>query len=52
MEEKGKPKRVMTRIGDIFCIELKEYKVYFQYIAVDTSQLNSITIRVFEKNIL
>lgn len=42
-------KRVMTRIGDIFCIELQEYKVYLQFIAVDASYLNSTTIRVFEK---
>lgn len=48
MEEKSKPKRVMTRVGDIFCVELSEYKVYFQFVAVDTSQLNSTTIRVFE----
>ena len=48
MEEKSKPKRVMTRVGDIFCVELGEYKVYFQFVAVDTSQLNSTTIRVFE----
>ena len=49
MEEKSKPKRVMTRVGDIFCVELSEYKVYFQFIAVDSSYLNSTTIRVFYK---
>ena len=43
-----KKKRVVTRIGDIFCIEFDEYKVYLQFIAVDMSQLNSTTIRVFK----
>ncbi len=31
-----KKKRIITRIGDIFCIEIdNEYKCYFQYIAKD-----------------
>lgn len=47
MEEKKK--RVYTKVGDIFCVELSEYKVYFQFIAVDCSELNSTTIRVFGK---
>ncbi len=42
-------KRIITRIGDIFCIEIdNEYKCYFQYIAKDLSQLNSSVIRVFK----
>lgn len=46
MEEKKK--RVYMRIGDIFCVNIdNEYKQYFQYIAVDTTQLNSRVIRVF-----
>lgn len=47
MEEKKK--RVVTRIGDIFCVENKEYKAYFQYIAIDFEYLNSSTVRVFKK---
>ena len=49
MAEEIKKKRVMTRIGDIFCVEFEDRKVYFQFIAVDMSELNSITIRVFKK---
>lgn len=49
MEEPKKKKRVMTRVGDIFCIVYEEFKVYFQFIAVDMSELNSTTIRVFQK---
>ena len=49
MEETVKKKRVMTRIGDIFCIEMEDVKVYFQYIAIDTSELSASTIRVFKK---
>ncbi len=44
-----KNKRVVTRIGDIFCVELKNYKIYLQFIAVDASYLNSTTVRVFKK---
>ncbi len=44
-------KRIITRIGDIFCIEIdNEYKCYFQYIAKDMSQLNSSVIRVFKRH--
>ena len=43
-------KRIVTRIGNIFCVEIdSEYKVYFQYIANDMSQLNSSVIRVFKQ---
>lgn len=43
-------KRIVTRIGDIFCAEIDcEYKCYFQYIEKDLSQLNSSVIRVFKR---
>ena len=47
--ENIKQKRIITRVGDIFCIELKKQKVFFQFIAVDSSELNSATIKVFQK---
>lgn len=43
-------KRIVTRIGNVFCAEIDgKYKVYFQYIANDMSQLNSSVIRVFKR---
>ena len=43
-------KRIVTRIGDIFCAEIDgEYKCYFQYIEKDLSQLNSSVIRAFKR---
>lgn len=46
---KPKPKRVVTRIGDIFCVEFGNgFKGYFQYVAKDIEQLNSSVIRVFD----
>lgn len=48
MENKTQ-KRIVTRVGDIFCVELKEQKVYLQFIAIDTSELNSSAIRVFKR---
>ncbi len=50
-------KRIVTKIGNIFCAEIDgkyanidgKYKVYFQYIANDMSQLNSSVIRVFKR---
>jgi hypothetical protein len=46
-----KKKRIVTRIGNVFCIEIENtYKRYFQYIANDMTQLNSSVIRVFKKN--
>lgn len=43
-------KRIVTKIGDIFCAEIDgKYKVYFQYIANDTEALNSSVIRVFQR---
>ena len=41
-------KRIITKIGDIFCVEIDgKYKCYFQYICSDISQLNSSVIRMF-----
>lgn len=43
-------KRIITKIGDVFCVEVEgREKAYFQYIANDMNQLNSSTIRVFKK---
>lgn len=42
-------KRVIIRIGDVFCVECHDYKVFFQYVAIDATQLNSQVIRVFHK---
>ena len=42
-------KRIVTKIGDIFCSEIDgRYKRYFQYIVSDMEQLNSSVIRVFK----
>lgn len=44
-------KRIVTKIGDIFCAEIdNQYKRYFQYIVNDMEQLNSSVIRVFKKH--
>jgi hypothetical protein len=44
-------KRVVTKIGNIFCVEIdNEYKCFFQYIANDMTELNSSVIRVFKKH--
>jgi len=44
-------KRIVTKIGDIFCIKIDDSHVrYFQYIANDFYRLNSSTIRVFKTN--
>lgn len=43
-------KQVRTRIGNVFCVKVSEYaKRYFQFIALDLTQLNSDVIRVFKK---
>ncbi len=43
-------KRIVTKIGDVFCVEVDNaYKRYFQYFCNDMSQLNSSVIRVFKK---
>lgn len=42
-------KRIITKIGDIFCAEINDqYKRYFQYIINDIEMLNSSVIRVFK----
>ncbi len=47
---KEKRKRIVTKIGDVFCAEIDgEFKAYFQYVANDLTQLNSSVIRVFKK---
>ena len=44
-------KRVITKNGDILCTGIDEdYKCYFQFVAVDFTQLNSTVIRVFKKH--
>lgn len=44
-----KKKRIVTRLGDIFCVEIdNQYKAYFQYIAKDWEMLNSTVIRSFK----
>ncbi len=43
-------KRIVTKIGDVYCVEVdKEYKRFFQYFCDDMEQLNSSVIRVFKK---
>ena len=47
--ETTKKKRVVTRIGNVFCAEINnEHKRFFQYVANDIEQLNSSVIRVFK----
>lgn len=42
-------KRIITKIGDVFCVEFDNgTKGYFQYIANDLTQLNSSVIRAFK----
>ena len=44
-------KRIVTKIGDVFCVEVgKEYKCFFQYVANDMTVLNSSVIRVFKEH--
>ncbi|MBD5279810.1 MAG: hypothetical protein HDS35_04635 [Bacteroides sp.] len=41
-------KRIVTKIGNIFCTKIDDkWKVYFQYICNDLTDLNSSVIRVF-----
>lgn len=43
-----KKKRIVTRIGNVFCAEIdNECKRFFQYVANDIECLNSSVIRVF-----
>lgn len=42
-------KKTSIKIGDIFCVKIDDnYKMYFQYVADDLTQLNSAVIRVFK----
>lgn len=41
--------RIVTKVGDVFCVEVNSlYKQFFQFVAVDMSQLNSSVVRVFK----
>lgn len=43
-------KRIVTKIGDVFCADLGDgRKGYFQYVAIDSTMLNSSVIRVFKR---
>ena len=43
-------KRVITRIGDVFCVAIDDkHKKYLQYIVSDLTQLNSDVVRVFKE---
>ena len=43
-------KRIVTKIGDIFCVKLDDGRQrFFQYIANDMTNLNSSVIRVFKR---
>ena len=42
-------KRIVTKIGNIFCTKIDDrWKVYFQYICNDLTDLNSSVIRIFK----
>lgn len=43
-------KRTVTRVGDIFCVDLDgKYKRYFQYVAKDEQELGSAVIQIFRR---
>ena len=42
-------KRVITKIGDVFCVKFDTSKKYLQYIGRDLTQLNSDIVRAFKK---
>lgn len=47
--QKSTRKKIITKIGDVFCVELDgKLKCFFQYIANDYYQLNSSVIRAFK----
>lgn len=48
MNDKMK-KRIVNRVGDIYCVTLDDSKVYLQYVAKDETQLYSPVVRVFKK---
>lgn len=42
-------KRIVNKIGYVYCAEIEgQYKTYLQYIAIDSTQLYSQVLRVFE----
>lgn len=41
-------KRIVTKIGDVFCVEVDGNKRFFQYICNDLCCMNSTVIRVFK----
>lgn len=44
-------KRIVTKIGDVFCVEIEnQHKRFFQYIVSDMTMLNSSVIRVFKRH--
>ena len=44
-------KRIVTKIGDVFCAEIEgQCKRFFQYFAIDSTMLNSSVIRVFKQH--
>ena len=46
---KTKPKRVVIKIGDVFCVEFdNRFKCYFQCIAKETDPFECEVIRVFK----
>ena len=46
-----KKKRIVTQIGNIFCVQLDNKRMrFFQYVAKDMTQLNSSVIRVFKRD--
>lgn len=50
-KENKNRKRIVTKIGYIFCVEFKDNtKGYFQYVANDMTQLNSSVIRAFKSH--
>ena len=42
-------KRIITKIGDVFCVKFDTSKKYLQYIGRDLTQLNSDIVRAFKK---
>lgn len=43
-------KRIVTKIGAVFCAEINnEFKCFFQYVAIDSTDLNSSVIRAFKR---
>ena len=50
MNDKVKKKRIVNRVGSIYCVTLEDgSRYYLQYIGNDWTQLNSRVVRVFRK---